>query len=173
MIKIRRAELEDAKLLAEIGLESFISAFADDPRNAPEDMKIFVAQSFGEAIQARELQNEKIVFFIVEFENEVAGYCKLHLDAREEMVTGAKCLEIARFYLLENFIGRGGIAGKMMEFVLNFARENNFETVWLGVWEFNPRAQKFYQKWGFEHAGSHVFQFGGDAQTDWVWQRKI
>lgn len=172
-IKIRFAAPADAAMLAEISRTSFYDAFKDHPKNAPGDMEIFMNQAFGEELQAAEIADEKIVYLIAEIENEPAGYAKLQKDAREEMVSGDKCLEIMRFYLLPEFIGRGGIAGKLMQAVLDLARENDFDTIWLGVWEFNPRAQAFYKKWGFEHAGEHIFQLGNDPQTDWVWQRKI
>lgn len=171
-LKIRFGTPADAAMLAEIGRKSFLDAFADHPKNAPADMEIFIKQAFGTAIQARELDDEKTVYLIAEIGGAIAGYAKLHKDAKEEMVTGGKCLEIARFYMLTEQIGRG-IAGKLMQTVLEFAHENGFETIWLGVWEFNARAQKFYRKWGFEHVGTHVFQFGNDPQTDWVWQRKV
>lgn len=172
-LTIRIAAPEDAAMLAEIGRKSFYDAFHEHPKNAPEDMEIFMNQVFGEPIQAAELRDPQTVYLVAEFENEIAGYAKLRQDAREEMVTGERCLEIARFYLLQNFIGRGGIAGRLMQAVLDLARENGFDTVWLGVWEHNPRAQAFYKKWGFEHVGEHIFQLGNDPQTDWVWQRKI
>jgi ribosomal protein S18 acetylase RimI-like enzyme len=46
------------------------------------------------------------------------------------------------------------------------ARVQGGETVWLGVWEHNPRAIAFYAKCGFADVGSHVFMIGTDAQTD-------
>lgn len=171
-IKIRFATIEGARMLAEIGRKSFYDAFADDPRNASDDMEIFMNQSFGTEIQANELADPQIVYLIAESEGKTAGYAKLQRDAKEEMISGDRCIEIARFYLLNEFIGRG-VAGKLMQAVLDYASENGFETIWLGVWEFNYRAQAFYKKYNFEHAGEHIFQLGNDPQTDWVWQRKV
>ncbi len=171
-IQIRFATTADAQLLAEIGRKSFYDAFADDPRNAPADMEIFINQSFGADIQAEELANDKIVYLIAEVAGETAGYAKLNKDTSETMISGDKCLEIARFYLLQNWIGKG-VSQKMMQAVLDFAAANDFDTIWLGVWEFNYRAQKFYQKYNFQHVGEHIFQLGNDPQIDWVWQRKV
>lgn len=171
-VTIRFAAPEDAARLAEIGRKSFYDAFAAHPANAPEDMEIFMNQSFGEAIQGRELSDEKTVYLVAETQGDIAGYAKLVKDSREPMVTGETCLEIARFYFLQEFIGRGA-SKTLMEAVLNFARENGFDTIWLGVWEFNPRAVRFYEKWGFEKIGEHIFQLGNDPQTDWVMQRKV
>jgi diamine N-acetyltransferase len=39
-------------------------------------------------------------------------------------------------------------------------------TLWLSVWERNPRARAFYAKCGFEDAGAADFYVGSDRQTD-------
>ena len=39
--------------------------------------------------------------------------------------------------------------------------------VWLGVWEENVKAQRFYGRWGFEEQlGTHDFVMGDTKQTD-------
>ena len=48
------------------------------------------------------------------------------------------------------------------------AREVGGQTVWLGVWERNPRAIAFYLKSGFVDRGSHDFFAGQDRHTDRV-----
>lgn len=171
-ITIRLAKPEDAALLAEIGRKSFFDAFEKHPKMPPEDLAIHINREFGEKIQANELGDTKIVYLIVEAGGKTAGYAKLHKDSREETVTGERCLEIARFYLLQEWIGCG-VSQKLMQAVLDFAKENDFDTIWLGVWRFNERAQRFYQKWGFEKIGEHIFMLGNDPQNDWVMQRKL
>jgi GNAT superfamily N-acetyltransferase len=47
------------------------------------------------------------------------------------------------------------------------------QTMWLGVWERNPRAVAFYRKYGFTRVGEHTFMLGADAQTDWVLARPL
>jgi ribosomal protein S18 acetylase RimI-like enzyme len=44
-------------------------------------------------------------------------------------------------------------------------------TLWLGVWEENPRAIAFYAKWSFVVVGQKTFLVGDDPQTDHVMQR--
>lgn len=171
-ITIRFATPDDALLLAEIGHKSFYDAFGTNPLFQPKDVELHLSRSFGEAIQARELQDAQIVYLIAEVDGVAAGFAKLHRDSFEECVTGKKPLEISRFYFLQEWLGKGA-SGKLMRAVLDYARDEGFDTVWLGVWRFNYRAHKFYQKWGFEKAGEHVFMFGEDAQNDWVMQRKV
>jgi len=39
-------------------------------------------------------------------------------------------------------------------------------SVWLSVWERNPRARAFYRKYGYQDVGSGFFLVGGDRQID-------
>ena len=82
-----------------------------------------------------------------------------------------KALELKRIYVLAGFHGKG-IAQKLMDFFLDFATKKKYEAVWLGVWEHNIRAQKFYGKYGFEDSGyTHDFPIGSTPQTDkWFWK---
>ncbi|HEX7807692.1 MAG TPA: GNAT family N-acetyltransferase, partial [Thermoanaerobaculia bacterium] len=53
------------------------------------------------------------------------------------------------------------------------ARNANVQSVWLGVWEHNPRAIAFYEKCGFRITGKHPFLLGSDLQTDLVMTREL
>lgn len=56
---------------------------------------------------------------------------------------------------------------------LQIAQEEGFQTVWLGVWERNFRAQAFYKKYGFATVGQHVSRLGTDGQVDLVMVRSV
>jgi ribosomal protein S18 acetylase RimI-like enzyme len=45
--------------------------------------------------------------------------------------------------------------------------------VWLGVWERNPRAIRFYERNGFAAVGDHIFQLGSDPQRDLIMVRRL
>jgi ribosomal protein S18 acetylase RimI-like enzyme len=81
-------------------------------------------------------------------------------------------MEIVRLYVLPESIGHG-IGARLMQECIDTATSRGFETLWLGVWERNGRAIQFYQKWGFEEVGSHIFQLGSDAQTDLIMQKPL
>ena len=61
----------------------------------------------------------------------------------------------------------------LMEACLNLARQGGHKVIWLGVWEHNPRAISFYEKWGFEKFGSHLFMLGNDLQTDLLMKKNL
>ncbi len=60
-----------------------------------------------------------------------------------------------------------------MAAVADAARVSGARTLWLGVWEHNPRAIAFYRKCGFEDVGTQVFVLGADHQRDLVLARPL
>ncbi|MNF16430.1 Protease synthase and sporulation negative regulatory protein PAI 1 [compost metagenome] len=45
--------------------------------------------------------------------------------------------------------------------------------IWLGVWEENKRALRFYEKNGFTVFDKHIFRLGNDEQTDLMMKKTI
>lgn len=171
-VEIRFARATDAETLARVAWKSFYDAFADHPKNAPDDLKMYMDEAFSVETIAAELRDADVVCFIAEIGGEMVGYVKLKKNSREDGTAGERPLELCRLYSLSEFIGKG-IGKALMQRSLDYARENNHDFMWLGVWEYNYRAQKFYEKFGFEKCGEHVFQLGTDPQTDWLMQKKI
>ena len=171
-LKIRRGTIDDAETLAPLAITIFNDAFADNPLNKPEDMRTYISEAFSLEQTKRELADAKTIFFIAETDARIIGYAKLHEGSTEECVADANPIELSRLYVLKDFHGQG-IAGELMSECFDIARRENYQTMWLGVWEHNFRAQRFYEKLGFTKVGSHVFQLGSDAQTDWVMEKKL
>ncbi|MDQ3321477.1 MAG: GNAT family N-acetyltransferase [Acidobacteriota bacterium] len=171
-IKIRLAKTEDAEMLARVGWQSFEEAFGEHPKNHPDDMKLYRAEYFSRERVESDLREKDTVYLIAELENEIAGYAKIKFDSRENCIADGKTLELCRLYALDRFISKGVGKALMLEY-LDTARRGDCEVCWLGVWEFNYRAQEFYRKFGFEKCGEHVFQLGSDPQIDWVMQKKV
>jgi diamine N-acetyltransferase len=55
---------------------------------------------------------------------------------------------------------------------LEIAKRQKKSLIWLGVWEENPKAIRFYEKNGFVAFDKHIFKFGEDEQTD-VMMKKV
>ena len=54
----------------------------------------------------------------------------------------------------------------LLDHSIKIAKEKNTKFIWLGVWENNEPAIKFYKKNGFQIYGKHVFILGKDVQSD-------
>ncbi len=61
----------------------------------------------------------------------------------------------------------------LLEKALEIAAENHINYIWLGVWEKNPRAIRFYEKNGFIQFDTHIFMVGNDPQTDVMMKRSL
>jgi ribosomal protein S18 acetylase RimI-like enzyme len=53
------------------------------------------------------------------------------------------------------------------------ARRRRAQSIWLGVWERNLRAQGFYRKCGFVAVGTQPFLLGTEQQVDNVMVRAL
>ena len=168
-LNIRRARIEDAKLLAELGAQTFVETFKDD--NTPEDMATYLVTSFSVEKLTAELTDPLAGFFIVEIDDTASGYAKIHSGALPGL-EGQRSIELVRLYVSRKWIGHG-VGQALMQRCIDEARELGFETIWLGVWEHNHRAQAFYRKWNFHEVGEHIFELGSDRQRDILMQRDL
>jgi ribosomal protein S18 acetylase RimI-like enzyme len=169
-ITVRRADPDDANLLSELGARTFEETFAAD--NTQEDMATYLASSFNLPQQTAELADAASTFLIAEVGGVPAGYAKLCASQPADGVVGTKPVELVRLYVDKQWLGRG-VGEVLMRTCVDEARQSGFDSVWLGVWERNLRAQAFYRKWGFQAVGNHVFQLGADAQNDILMERQI
>ena len=168
---IRLAVPADAAALAALAERTFRDTFAAD--NTPADMAAHVAESYSPAHQARELCNPALTTFVaVGPTGELTAYAQLRDGRAPASVTGSAPVELLRFYVDSAHHGQG-LAQQLMTTVLEAAVRRGAATLWLGVWERNPRAQAFYRKYGFVDVGSHTFVVGSDPQTDRLMARPL
>lgn len=171
-LKIRRGNAADAETLAPLAVKIFNDTFAANPLNKPEDMQAYIAEFMSVEAFRQELTDKDSVFFIAEIAGEIVGYAKLKENSIEHCVSDESPIELCRLYVAHEFHGKG-IANDLMDECFAEAQRKNFKTMWLGVWEFNFRAQRFYEKIGFSKVGEHIFQLGSDPQTDFVMEKKL
>ena len=169
-LSTRPATDDDASRLAEFARRTFIETFGPD--NTAEDMALHVAKSFGADIQLSEIRDPAMSTLVVELGATMAGFAQVLEGPAPACVTGDAPIELRRFYVDRPFHGRG-IARALMHAVDGVARTLGGRTLWLGVWERNPRAIAFYTKCGFVDVGAHAFIFGTEEQTDRVMARAL
>lgn len=162
-IEIVACGQDDLAVLLEVGLQAFSEAF--ESLNNKADYDAYVAMAFDPAVLAAELAIPASEFYFAKVNDQVAGYLKVNHPPVQQEDFGNKCLEIQRIYCLSDYYGQG-VGNALMQQSIEIARAHHYDFIWLGVWEHNPRAIRFYQKQGFEVFSSHPFLFGSDLQTD-------
>jgi ribosomal protein S18 acetylase RimI-like enzyme len=169
-IRIRRATTDDAAALSSFAARTFAEQFGSD--NTAENMALHLSRAFGESIQRREIENPSMITLVGESDGALAAFAQLRRGSAPSCVAGASPVELYRFYVDRPWQGRG-VAHQMMGAVDHAAREFKGTTLWLAVWEHNPRAIAFYGKCGFVDVGSQSFVLGTDEQTDRVMARLL
>ena len=162
----------DAAALASFGERAFRDTFAT--HNRPEDMDAYVSLAYGVPQQSAELADPRVSVLVAEAAGAMIGYAVVRQapDEAPACVTGEDPVELARLYVERPWHGRG-VAEALMQAVLDRARERGGRTLWLGVWEHNPRARAFYARWGFREVGEHPFPLGADVQRDLLLERPL
>ena len=169
-LTLRRATKDDAALIADISRQTFYDTFAAD--NTEEDMAKFLNEQFTKGRLMLEVGAPENLFLLAYCDDEIAGYVKLREGKKLAALNGMASLEIARIYVLKDFL-RKGVGKLLMQASLDIAKERGKEVVWLGVWEHNQRAIAFYTAWGFEKFGEVDFLLGDDLQRDWLMKKEI
>ncbi|MEM8502434.1 MAG: GNAT family N-acetyltransferase [Cyanobacteria bacterium P01_D01_bin.1] len=173
---IRLAEEKDTDALVRLSSNSFRSAF--EKNNKKSDIDLYIEENFSRQQLRDQLLDPNNVFFLLFIEAQIeaqtspVGYAKLRMGLSEECVSTENPIEIERLYLDASAIGQG-LGSTLMQTCLDEASARGYQSVWLGVWEYNVRAIAFYKRWGFETVGTHPFQQGTETQTDWIMQRAI
>ena len=169
-ILISKSTIEDANLISELSKATFKETYAEF--NTEENMDAYLAKHFMPQHIAAELLNAELnTFFITFVDEQPAGYVKLSTANIQTTLNTGKPIEIERFYILKPFQEQK-IGSTLMSYCLSNAIRNGFDTLWLGVWKQNDKAVSFYERWGFEKFGEHIFKLGNDDQSDWLMKRR-
>lgn len=167
-MQVRRATLDDAATLAELGAATFIDTFGH--LYTPEDLQAFLGESHTPAAYAQVLANREYALWIAEQDGQAVGYaqagpCGLpHADAQPG--DG----ELKRLYVRAGIQG-GGIGRALMDAAMAWLLQDGPRTLWISVWSENFGAQRFYARYGFEFAGEYAFIVGAQRDREFMYRR--
>jgi len=133
--------------------------------NTEENMKYFLEHHYSEEKLLSEILNPDSRFFFAKIKNTIIGYLKINRKGAQTVLPNDDGLEVERIYIDEAFKGRG-IGKLFIDKTIESAKKFKAAYIWLGVWEHNKRAIRFYEKNGFIPYSSHIFKLGDDEQTD-------
>lgn len=161
----------DANALSELGTSSFTDAFGHLYR--AENLNLFLTQTHSVAVITQELLNPMRRYRVAEESGRMIGYCKLGLDHSLPLdLPGRSVLELKQLYLRSSHFGTG-VADNLIEWAINTARSLGMDDVVLSVYSDNPRAQKFYQRYGFVFAANCFFMVGAHRDDEFLYRLKL
>lgn len=162
-IIIKKVTQKELDQLQEIGKLTFFETFSGD--NSEKNMREYLEENFSRENLSAELSNPGSVFYFATLDQSIIGYLKVNTGSAQTVLKDNNTIEIERIYVLKTYYGYG-VGQLLYEKAIQIAKDKNADFVWLGVWEKNPRAMRFYKKNGFVEFDSHVFKVGDDEQKD-------
>mgnify|MGYP000427043367 FL=1 len=167
---ITRCTPDDLDDLVWIARKTFRETFAG--QNTAKDMAASLASAFSPEKLAAELRCPDSALFLARELGAPVGYLQLNRGRAQTEHPPENAAEIQRIYVLSGAKGRG-VGSQLMRLAEKTAREWGCGMLWLGVWEHNLPAQRFYRSHGFERFSQHIFQLGSDAQTDFLLKKEL
>lgn len=162
-IQIVEISLRDLKKLQALARRTFYESFS--AANTEQNMKFYLENHFSEEVMTTEILNPDSKFFFATEKEHVCGYLKINKGCAQTVLLNGDGLEIERIYIENAFKGRG-IGKLFISKTVQLANLSGANYLWLGVWEHNHPAIRFYEKNGFKPFDKHVFRLGNDEQTD-------
>ena len=144
---------------------SFIATYA--AHNPPHVIEPYVKAAFSTEQVLAELSHSQNSFWVAVKDQQIIGYLKLREGDLPTCIKSKNSLEVERIYADPNY-KRQGIGSALMATAKVQARENGFDSIWLGVWQKNLDSVAFYEAQGFEIAGEKTFMMDDDPQVDHV-----
>jgi GNAT superfamily N-acetyltransferase len=174
-VVIRRADKKDAAALSQVASATFALACPPDTPQASIDE--FIATHFTVAHFDDYLADPERALFLAEEDGEPLGYTMVIFGEPDDpdvvaAITLHPTSELSKVYVVAGHHG-AGVSSRLVEASVDAARERGAVGMWLGVNQFNPRANRFYEKSGFARVGIKHFLLGGRYEDDFVRERAL
>jgi ribosomal protein S18 acetylase RimI-like enzyme len=169
MIEYRDATPADGALLGGLARATFIETFGN--LYSLENLATFLGRG-SDATYAAELADPGIEARFATTNGIAIGFCKianLKLPADSAAPTA---VELRQLYVFKPWHG-SGIAAALTDWAIARAKARGASELWLSVYTENPRARRFYTRYGFEEIAPYKFMVGTQADEDILCRLKL
>ena len=164
-LTFKQCTIHDLDALISISRDTFIEAFEKD--NNPDDFEKYIAEAFSVDSIKDQLLNPESAFYFAFDNKSLVGYIKLNQGKAQTEEFTDNCIELERIYVDAKSQNKG-FGKSLIDHAIKIAKEHNHDYIWLGVWQKNEGAVRFYERYGFEKFGTHPYYIGKDKQIDWL-----
>jgi ribosomal protein S18 acetylase RimI-like enzyme len=153
-------------------------ALACPPHTTQESIDDFVASNLSEASFEGYLADpDRALFLAIDTGGTAVGYTMVVFGEPTDpdvaaAITIRPTAELSKIYVREGHHGVG-LAAQLVAASVAAAAERGAVGLWLGVNQENARANRFYEKQGFELVGTKKFLVGERYEDDFVRERNI
>ena len=171
---IRHASMSDAEQLQHLIAKAF--PYACPPDTDETDIKVHLARKCSSENFKSFIADESTAVIVACNGSDLLGFAVLvFAETTSEKIAStltsvSSTVELSKFYVSPSEHGQG-IAQKLMQRCFELVHELGWSAMWLNVNQQNERANRFYEKWGFEVVGECDFILGSSVQKDFVRER--
>lgn len=170
MIVIKKVTVSDCKDLEKIARTTFSETFLE--HNTTENLNNYLQENITFDHLKSQIENRNSLFYIAMLNVEIVGYLKINFAQAQTELQDKTALEIERIYVLKKYQNQK-IGQVFIEKSISIAIKMNIKYIFLGVWEHNLNAIRFYKKNKFEIFDTHFFSIGADIQTDYLMKKNL
>ena len=128
-------------------------------------MEAYTSKAYSRDQLFMELHNSRSEHYFLKDGDRPIGFLKLNLAGAQSDINDPRSLEVQRIYVDMAYQNQG-LGAVLLDKAIERAKALGVDYIWLGVWEHNPNAIRFYERHGFHIFGNHRFVMGDEDQTD-------
>ncbi len=155
LVTINRAEEKDIELLAYLGKETYLQSHSNSGNF--DEIIFFLELNYSPEKLKAELLHSDNYFHFIYYNNKPSGFSKIIFNAIHPNIEIQNVTELDKLYLLQEFYGHK-LGFELLNFNIQFSKNNLQAGMWLYVWEENHKAITFYTRNNFEIIGNHDFK---------------
>jgi ribosomal protein S18 acetylase RimI-like enzyme len=160
-------QLQDLDVLQSLAIRTYTDAFVH--KNKPGVIEGYMKHAFAKANLQQQLSDNNSYWYFIKDTDTIIGYLKLNIGNAQTEFQQQNGLEVERIYIDIPYLSQG-FGKKAIDFSISEAHKLEKNYIWLGVWEENPNAIRFYKKCGFKVTGTHQYDMIAEIQTDYIMQ---
>ncbi len=159
-VVVRRAEPEDAVILAELGRRTYVETFVEDFAipYPPEDLSVFLDGYTAQSYAAR-IADADLAVWVAEAGGKPVGYAIAGPPTQPHPDVRPGDGELRSVYVARSAQGLG-VGRRLLDTAFGWLEREGPRTLWLGAWSGNARAIAVYQTRGFEVVGESEYPVG-------------
>ncbi|MFN8485437.1 MAG: N-acetyltransferase [Anaerolineae bacterium] len=169
-VAIRSARPDDAPALADLAGRVFTRTYGSAV--PVHILQPYLARSFNAEAMAAAIVAPGVTHLLALEDGVPIGFSKLEPSPLPPCVGASHAVELSKLYVDTAHHSRGVGASLLLRTVTEAGRQG-WNTLWLCVWEHNPRAVAFYHKWGFEIVGRTHIYVDSVVFHDYVMERRL
>jgi ribosomal protein S18 acetylase RimI-like enzyme len=169
-IEIQLVRPSESDELLALSRKTFYDAF--EHVNNPDDFEAYTSVAFRPENILAQINDAHSFFYFALIDGQKVGYIKLNYSSAQTEFKDEDAVEIERIYVLATQQGKK-IGNQFLDFAIDKAKSEGKRYIWLGVWEHNLAAQRFYERNGFEQFSTHEFWVGNDKQIDLLMKKEL